>query len=178
MSCVVLGRSAPLRHCVFAVKRKNSNTLHYIQVHQYPIPQTPYLIQVPTPHIILFDGVCNLCNASVQFVLKRDRKKQFRFASLQGKFGQEVLRKHQLPVNTFNSFILLEGDKIYCRSTGALRMLKYLGAPWSLMYIFILVPAVIRDGVYNWISQNRYKWFGKKESCWLPKPEWKELFID
>lgn len=127
---------------------------------------------------ILFDGVCNLCNASVQFVLKRDKKKQFRYASLQGKFGQEILSTYKLPKDAFNSFILIEDDKLFTKSTGALRMLKHLGAPWSLLYAFIAVPAMIRDGVYNWISRNRYKWFGKKESCWLPKAEWKDLFID
>ncbi len=127
---------------------------------------------------ILFDGVCNLCSRSVQFVLKRDKKRQFRFASLQGTFGQELLQKHQLPTTTFNSFVLVEGEKVYTKSTGALRMLKHLGMPWALFYSCIIIPAFIRDGVYGWIARNRYKWFGKKEACWLPKPEWKDLFMD
>src|SRR5204863_66998 len=90
--------------------------------------------------IILFDGVCNLCNNSVQFIIKRDKKKQFSFASLQGNFGQEFLKKHSLPADNFNSFILLEDEKIYTRSTGALRMLKHLGGGLGLLYGFIILP--------------------------------------
>lgn len=128
--------------------------------------------------IILFDGVCNLCNSSVQFIIKKDKKKQFRFASLQGKFGQEILKKYNLPADNFNSFILLDDEKLYTRSTGALRMLKHLGGGWSLLYGFIIFPAFIRDAVYNWVAQNRYKWFGKKDECWLPTKELKERFLE
>lgn len=128
--------------------------------------------------IVLFDGVCNLCSGSVQFILKRDSKNQFRFGSLQGAFGQEVLRKYSLPTDQFNSFMLLEGDTLYTRSTGALRMLKHIGGGWSLLYAFIIVPKPIRDAVYHFIAKNRYKWFGKKEACWLPRPEWKSRFLD
>lgn len=128
--------------------------------------------------VVLFDGVCNLCSSSVQFILKRDRKNQFLFGSLQGEYGQSVLRKYQLPVNEFNSFMLIEDNKLYTKSTGALRMLKHLGGGWSLLYVFIIVPKFIRDAVYNWIARNRYKWFGKKNECWLPRPEWKARFLD
>jgi predicted DCC family thiol-disulfide oxidoreductase YuxK len=128
--------------------------------------------------IILFDGVCNLCNSIVQFVIKKDKKKQFLFASLQGKTGQEVLKKFNLPVNDFNSFIILEADKIYTRSTGALRMLKKLGGGWKLFYGFIILPRFIRDAVYNWIARNRYKWYGKRDECMIPTPELKERFFD
>jgi predicted DCC family thiol-disulfide oxidoreductase YuxK len=128
--------------------------------------------------IVLFDGVCNLCNNSVQFIIKKDTKKQFRFASLQGKFGQGFLKTHNLPADSFNSFILLEGENVYTRSTGALRMLKHLGGGWSLLYGFIIVPKFIRDAVYNWVAVNRYNWFGKKESCMIPTPEFRERFLD
>ncbi|MBI3139213.1 MAG: thiol-disulfide oxidoreductase DCC family protein [Sphingobacteriales bacterium] len=128
--------------------------------------------------IVLFDGVCNLCNRSVQFIIKRDKKDRFRFAALQGKTGQALLAKHDLPSDSFNSFILAEGDRIYTRSTGALQMLKRLGGPWSLCYVFILVPRFIRDGVYNWVARNRYRWFGKKESCMIPTPALKNKFLD
>jgi predicted DCC family thiol-disulfide oxidoreductase YuxK len=128
--------------------------------------------------IILFDGVCNLCSSSVQFVLKRDNKNQFLFGSLQGNYGQTVLKKNQLPTDSFNSFMLLEGEKLYTRSSGALRMLKYLGSGWSLLYAFIIVPKFIRDAVYNTIAKNRYKWFGKKEECWIPTPAYKAKFLD
>ncbi|MEO5683696.1 MAG: thiol-disulfide oxidoreductase DCC family protein [Chitinophagaceae bacterium] len=128
--------------------------------------------------IVLFDGVCNLCNSSVQFILKRDKKDQFLFGSLQGKTGQAYLRQFNLPADTFNSFMLVEEGKLYSRSAGALRMLKHLGGAWSMLYAFIIVPSFIRDGVYNWISRNRYKWFGKEESCWLPSPAFKAKFLD
>lgn len=128
--------------------------------------------------IVLFDGECNLCNSSVQFIIKRDTKKQFRFASLQGKKGQQVLQQFHLPADSFNSFLLLEGDTLYTKSTGALRMLRALGGGWQLLYALIIVPKFIRDGVYNWISRNRYKWFGKRDECMIPTPELRERFLE
>lgn len=132
----------------------------------------------PAKYIILFDGVCNLCTGSVQFVLKRDKKAAFLFGSLQGNAGQGYLKKYQLPANTFNSFLLIEGEKIYTRSTAALRTAKHLGGGWSLLYGFIIVPKFIRDAVYKLIAKNRYRWFGKKEACWLPTPELRERFLE
>jgi len=131
-----------------------------------------------TKKIILYDGMCNLCSESVQFVLKRDPKLKFRYASLQGIFGQEVAKKYQLPPGEFDSFLLLEGEKIYKRSTAALRVLKRLNGLWPLLYGLIIVPPFIRNAIYDWIAANRYKWFGKKNECWIPRPEWKEVFID
>jgi predicted DCC family thiol-disulfide oxidoreductase YuxK len=128
--------------------------------------------------IIFFDGVCNLCSRSVQFIIKKDKKKQFRFASLQGKAGQELLKKFNLPADHFNSFILAEGDQIYTRSTGVLRMLKKLGGGWQLFYGFIIVPKFIRNAVYNWIARNRYKWYGKRNECMVPTPDLKERFLE
>ena len=127
--------------------------------------------------IILFDGVCNLCNKSVQFVIKRDKEKKFRFASLQSEFGQRILEKFNLPQDKFNSFILLENDRIYSRSTGALRMLSQLKG-WKWAGALRIVPPFIRDGVYNMISQYRYKWFGKKDECMIPTPELRERFLN
>jgi predicted DCC family thiol-disulfide oxidoreductase YuxK len=128
--------------------------------------------------IILFDGVCNLCNRSIQVIIKNDRKKFFRFASLQGKLGQEVLKKHQLQTDQLHSFILLEGDHIYTKSTGALRIFRELGGGWKILYGFMILPRFIRDAVYNFVSRNRYKWYGKREECMLPTPELKERFLD
>ncbi len=131
------------------------------------------------PHpIIFFDGVCNLCNRSVQFIIKKDKKKQFRFASLQGKAGQELLKKFNSPADQFNSFILAEGDHIYNRSTAVLRMLRKLGSGWQLFYGFIIVPRFIRNAIYNWIARNRYKWYGKKNECMVPSADLKERFLD
>jgi predicted DCC family thiol-disulfide oxidoreductase YuxK len=131
----------------------------------------------PSP-VIYFDGVCNLCTGSVQFVLKRDKKKIFRFASLQGEGGRKLLKDYQLPALNYKTFIVEEGGKIFTRSTAALRVFKHLGGAWSLLYIFIIIPAFIRDAVYNFVSNNRYSWFGKTDECWLPKAEWKNRFIE
>ncbi|QEC67021.1 DUF393 domain-containing protein [Panacibacter ginsenosidivorans] len=128
--------------------------------------------------VILFDGVCNLCSSSVQFVIKHDPKRQFRYASLQSDYGQRVLKKFGLPENELNSFILLENEKIYTRSAGALRVTKKLSGLWPLLYGFIIVPPFIRNAVYTYIAQHRYKWFGKKEVCWVPTTELKQLFLN
>lgn len=127
--------------------------------------------------IILFDGVCNLCNSTVQFVIKTDKKKIFRFASLQSEFGQSILAKYHLNTTALSSLVLLEGDRVYTKSTGALRIARKLQFPFNLFYIFIMVPPFIRDAVYNYIAKNRYKWFGKEEACWVPTPELKERFV-
>ncbi len=128
--------------------------------------------------IVLFDGVCNLCNSSVQFIIKRDRKRKFRFASLQGKTGQSLLQQFNLPVNDLNSFILIEDNKAFRQSTAALRVAKDLSGGWKLLYGFIIVPKFIRDAVYNWIARNRYKWYGKREECMVPTAELRERFLD
>ncbi|HKP32779.1 MAG TPA: thiol-disulfide oxidoreductase DCC family protein [Chitinophagaceae bacterium] len=127
--------------------------------------------------IILFDGVCNLCNKSVQFVIRRDKEKKFKFASLQSQFGQKVLEQFNLPKNKFNSFILLDSDRIYTRSTGALRMLSQLKG-WKWAGYLNIIPSFIRDGVYNLVSKYRYNWFGKRDACMIPTPELKDRFID
>ncbi len=133
----------------------------------------------PTPSnpVIIFDGVCNLCNSSVQFIIRNDAKRHFRFASLQSNFGQSILKQFNLPTNELDSFILLDKGKITVKSTGALQVAKKLSGAWPLLYIFIIVPAFMRDAVYEFIGRNRYKWFGKKEACWLPTPEIKALFL-
>jgi predicted DCC family thiol-disulfide oxidoreductase YuxK len=128
--------------------------------------------------IVLFDGVCNLCNRAVQFIIKRDKKKEFLFASLQGNKGREILEKFNLSVDRFNSFIFVDGDKIYTKSSAALKIAAQLGGGWKIFYGFIIVPKFIRDGVYNLIAKNRYKWFGKKEECMIPAPGLKNRFLD
>ena len=128
--------------------------------------------------IILFDGVCNVCSAAVQFVIKRDKKNNFRFASLQSTEGQKLLAHHKLSPNDFNSFVLIENDKVYIKSDGALKVAKELSGLWPLLYGFIIVPKVLRDGIYNLIARNRYKWFGKKDSCMIPTPEIMAKFLN
>ena len=127
--------------------------------------------------VILFDGVCNLCSGSVQFILKRDKEKKFLFTSLQSNYGQDLLKRSSLPMDTFNSFILFEDGKIITRSTAALKIFSQLKG-WKWVKIFWIVPKFIRDVVYNLIAKNRYKWFGKRNECWLPTPDLKARFLD
>jgi len=128
--------------------------------------------------VILFDGVCNFCNSVVNFVIKRDKKAVFRFAALQSNIAKKLLAgDHSSPAG-LNSFVFIEDNRIYTRSTAALRVCRYLSGLWPLMYGFIIVPESIRDGIYNLISNNRYKWFGRKESCMIPSPEIKERFLN
>ena len=129
-------------------------------------------------HIILFDGVCNLCNASVQFVIRHDKSEQFIFASLQSDTGKRILSEHSLPESDLKSFILVEENKVYTRSSAALRVAKKLNGILPALYVFMLVPSFIRDGVYNVIAKNRYKWFGRKDECLLPSPELKARFLN
>lgn len=119
-----------------------------------------------------------MCNSSVQFVLKRDKEGIFKFASLQSDFGQGELRKYGLPVDDYNSFVLVEGDKVFTRSTAALRVARHLNGLWKILYGFMIIPAPIRDFVYGVIARNRYRMFGKREVCMIPQPEWKSRFLD
>lgn len=128
--------------------------------------------------ILLFDGVCNLCNASVQWVLKRDRKGIFKFAALQSETGQALLQKFELSQENFDTVILVDGERIFTRSDAPLEIVRRLGGAWSLLAVFKIIPRSIRNAVYDWIARNRYRWFGKKEECMLPRPEWKERFLD
>lgn len=127
--------------------------------------------------VILFDGECNLCSGIVQFIIKHDPKHQFRFASLQSEFGQQLLKEFNLPMQEFGSVILLEKGVVYTRSGAALRVTKKLSGAWPALYALIIVPPFARNSVYNWAARNRYKWFGKKEACWVPTPELKQLFM-
>lgn len=127
--------------------------------------------------IVLFDGVCNLCCSSVQFIIKHDPKHLFRFASLQGEFGQQVLEQYHLPAAAFSSFILLEKGIVYTKSSGALRVTRKLNGLWSGLYAFSIIPPFIRNAVYNWVAKNRYQWFGKKEACPIPTTELSKFFL-
>lgn len=127
--------------------------------------------------VLLFDGVCNLCNGAVQFVIKRDKKAVFRFAALQSAFGQKVLKENKLPQSHFDTFILIADNKIYTKSTAALKVAQALGGFWKLLHVLIIIPKPIRDFLYTLIAKNRYKLFGKKEACMIPTPELKSRFF-
>ncbi|WP_071394719.1 thiol-disulfide oxidoreductase DCC family protein [Bacillus tuaregi] len=127
-------------------------------------------------NVILFDGECHLCDESVQFIIKRDQKALYYFASLQSEAGQELLRKYQIPVH-LNSFILIEGRQCFYKSSAALRVCRNLKGGWRLLYGLSIVPKPLRDYIYEIVARNRYKWFGKKESCMLPDPKIRKRFL-
>jgi predicted DCC family thiol-disulfide oxidoreductase YuxK len=127
--------------------------------------------------VILFDGVCNLCDRSVQFILKRDPNGYFKFASLQSESGQKLLTKHGFNTD-INSFVLVEDEKVFVKSSAALRVCLRLKGAWKMLSILRFIPPSIRDFFYDIVAKNRYKWFGKKESCMLPSPQWKNRFLD
>lgn len=127
--------------------------------------------------IILFDGVCNLCNGVVQFIIRHDSKDVFRFGSLQSEAAERILRPFGVDPESVNSFILIDQGKLYYRSTGALRVLKILGGWLKGWYGLIIVPPFLRDAVYNLIASKRYRWFGRKEACMVPTPELEKKFL-
>jgi predicted DCC family thiol-disulfide oxidoreductase YuxK len=127
--------------------------------------------------IILFDGICNLCNASVQFVLKHDRKQHFLFTSLQSDASVKLLLQVNNKNNSLNSIVLIEGDKIYYKSTAVLRIARKLNGLWMLFYVFIIIPKFFRDSIYDFVVKHRYKWFGKRNKCLLYIVEYKNRFI-
>jgi len=127
--------------------------------------------------VILFDGVCNLCNGFVQFVIAHDTAGVFQFASLQSDAAIEILKKHGLPTHQLSSVVLSEGDRYYTKSDAALRVAGRLSGIWSLARLFLVLPKFLRDWGYDLVARNRYRLFGKKESCWLPTPELKQRFL-
>ncbi|WP_316845980.1 DUF393 domain-containing protein [Pedobacter psychrodurus] len=127
--------------------------------------------------LIFFDGICNLCNASVQFVIEHDMKNQFHFTALQGDYAKEILPKFNADPKQLNTILLLEEDKLYTKSSAALRIAKKLNGLIPVLSVFLIVPKFIRDWFYDIIAKNRYRWWGKEESCWLPTPELKSKFI-
>ncbi|MBO9675030.1 MAG: DUF393 domain-containing protein [Sphingobacteriaceae bacterium] len=126
--------------------------------------------------VIFFDGVCNLCNSSVQFVIAHEKKDQFKFTPLQGDYAREMLPKFNVDTEKLNTILLLEDGKLYTKSSAALRIARKLDGLIPLLYAFLIVPKFIRDWFYDMIAKNRYKWWGKQESCWLPTPELKSKF--
>lgn len=129
-------------------------------------------------YVILFDGVCNLCNAAVNWIIDHDSRNVIKFASLQSEYGRQMVQKHNLHGEYMDTIYLIEGDKVYNRSDAVLRTLKHLKGVYSLGYGFIIVPRFIRNFFYNLVARNRYKWFGKRDACRIPTPELKAKFIE
>lgn len=127
--------------------------------------------------IVFFDGVCNLCSSSVQFILKHDKKNSFYFASLQGETAKIKLKDFFDAGNATDSIILMKEDSIYSKSTAVIQIARQLVFPYNLATVFLILPSFMRDPFYDIIAKNRYKWFGKKEECWLPSAEHKLKFL-
>jgi len=129
-------------------------------------------------YILLFDGVCNLCNSIVQFTINRDPKGKFKFASLQSESGQALLKKFGLPTDNFDSFVFIRQDKYFLKSSAGLHVLKELGGVWKLFYGFIILPRSLRDFIYNIIAKKRYSVFGKRDTCMVPTQDIKQRFLE
>lgn len=133
----------------------------------------------PKYDIVFFDGVCNLCNGAVRFIIRHDKDCVFRFTSLQSDFAKKLLNKYQVKIaEPPQSILLLRNGKIFGESSAVLRIAQKLNGGWKLLSVFLLLPKFIANALYRFIARNRYKWFGKKEACMLPTPELRERFLD
>lgn len=128
--------------------------------------------------IILFDGVCNLCNGAVDFILDRDPEGHFAFASLQSEAGREILSRYGLSTEDFDSVVLVKGRKVYKKSRAALEIASKMKGAWPLLQVFKIVPSFVGDGIYNFIAVNRYRFFGKREACRFPTPDIRSRFLE
>lgn len=126
--------------------------------------------------VILFDGVCNFCHSSINFILRHDRRNYFRFAPLQSQYGQQLVKKYNLQKT--DSIILIENERAFIHSTAVLKIAGNLGGIWAVFYVFIIVPRFIRDFFYKLFARNRYKLFGKREQCMIPTPEIRQKFLN
>ena len=137
-----------------------------------PIPKE----EAGSPPVVLFDGVCKLCNGSVSFILRRDRKGRLKLAPLQSDYSRQVLASHETQSDPMASIMLLEGTGLTAKSTAIIRITKYLDGLWPLCLIFLIIPRFIRDFLYDIVAKNRYRWFGKYDTCRLPDPEFEDRF--
>jgi predicted DCC family thiol-disulfide oxidoreductase YuxK len=128
--------------------------------------------------IVLFDGVCNLCSGSVQFIIRRDRVGKFKFASLQSSRGRELCAANGIDPDDLSTMVYLDTSTACTQSDAVLRIARELSFPARLASIFLIVPRFIRDPCYMFVAKRRYNWFGKKETCWLPSPEIAGRFLD
>jgi predicted DCC family thiol-disulfide oxidoreductase YuxK len=132
--------------------------------------------QIPD-NLVLFDGVCNLCTASVQFIIRHDREAIFYFAPLQSEIGREICRSHGLDPADVQTFVLISGGKILVRSDAAIEVASRFGGAWRILPVFRLVPRVARDWIYSVVARNRYRWFGRTDACMIPTPAIKDRFL-
>ena len=128
-------------------------------------------------NVVYFDGVCNLCNSAVNFLIDQDKQGRLKFASLQSEAGKAVLHRSGLPEQDYDSFILVKNGQLFQKSEAVLEVVRLLGGGWSLLYIFKIIPPSWRDWLYTQVAQNRYRWFGKRTQCRLPAPELRTRFL-
>ncbi|WP_049985914.1 thiol-disulfide oxidoreductase DCC family protein [Halobellus rufus] len=128
--------------------------------------------------VVLFDGVCNLCNGVVSFLIPRDPEGQLRFASLQSEVGRALLARHHLPADDLETVVLVDGDSAYTKSDAAIRIAELLGWPYRLLTVGWAVPRGVRDGLYDLVAENRYEWFGRKDQCMVPDEDVSHRFLD
>jgi predicted DCC family thiol-disulfide oxidoreductase YuxK len=127
--------------------------------------------------IVLFDGVCNLCNNAVDFIISRDKKNKFKVGALQEVVSKNILKDYQINEGYLDSLVYIHKNQVYYKSRAALEIARHLSGLWPLLYIFIVIPSFLRNPIYDWIARNRYKWFGQKETCRLPSEEEKAKFL-
>ena len=143
------------------------------------MPHESYLCIVEKDKkLILFDGVCNLCNGAIQFIIKRDKTDIFRYAALQSEIGERLIRERGIDTTKVDSIILIEpGVAYFTKSDAALRIGQDFGGLWKTLTIFTWIPRPIRDGIYDFVAKNRYRWFGRKDQCMIPTPELQAKFL-
>ncbi len=128
--------------------------------------------------VVLFDGVCNLCNGGVQYIIRHDPKGRYQFASLQSNVGRELQGRYGFDPDVINTIVLIEHGKAYSKSDAILRVARRLKGPVRLLWVMRIVPRPIRNGIYDWIGRRRYRWFGKRDECMVPTLELRERFLD
>lgn len=129
-------------------------------------------------NLILFDGICNLCNGVVKFIIKRDAAKKFTFTPLQSDYGKYILETYKLPTDNFDTFVYIRNGECLIKSKASLYVLYDLGWPWRMLFIFTIIPSLVLDKVYNVVAKNRHKRLGKRRHCMVPKPAHKNRFIE
>jgi predicted DCC family thiol-disulfide oxidoreductase YuxK len=132
----------------------------------------------PIWRIVVFDGICNLCNGFVQFILRHEKNNELKFVSLQSKSGKALINRYTIdPIKT-DSVVFIDGDKVYIKSWAALKIVHFLKFPWNLLSVFTILPPTFRDWIYDRVAKNRYRLFGKRKSCYIPTPELKSRFLE
>ena len=172
-----------LRLCVFASGIHVELRYFHIVINLFSHIMTNTTLSTDTNRvfehpILLFDGVCNLCNAAVVMVLRHDKAGVFRFAALQSATGQKLLEAHGLSVQNLDSVVMIDGQKVYLRSDVPLEVARRLNGFWPLLTVFGLIPRSVRDGIYSFIARNRYRWWGHRETCMVPDAALRHRFYD